>query len=210
MIAEGVASLSDGELLAIILRTGTIGLPVIDLAQHLLNQYSGLRGLVEAGEARLISEHGIGPAKAAQLGAVMELTRRCLLAGLQQGEVMSDPETMKNYLLARMRNLQREIFGCLLLDSQHRVIAFEQLFQGTIDGASVYPREVVKCALRRNAAAVIFAHNHPSGVAEPSQADLRITDRLVKALALVEIRVLDHFVVGDTEVVSFAERGLLS
>lgn len=209
MLEYGIDSLSDDELLAIVLRTGTNGTPVLELARRLLRQYSGLRGLVDAGERVLIGEHGIGPAKATQLAAVMELTRRCLLTGLQRGELMTDPQVTKLFLLAQMRHYEREVFACLLLDNQHRVIAFEQLFLGTIDGASVYPREVVKCALSANAAAVIFAHNHPSGVAEPSQADRRITDRLVRALALVDIRVLDHVVVGDTEVVSFAERGLL-
>jgi len=209
MLEHGTDSLSDVELLAIVLRTGTQGTPVLELARTLLNHYSGLRGLVDAGERVLIGEHGIGPAKATQIAAIMELTRRCLMAGLRRGELMSDPQVTKHYLLAQMRHYEREVFACLLLDNQHRVIAFEQLFLGTIDGASVYPREVVKCALAANAAAVIFAHNHPSGVAEPSQADRRITDRLVRALALVDIRVLDHFVVGDTDVVSFAERGLL-
>ncbi len=209
MLEHGIECLSDPELLAIVLRTGTTGIPVLEFAEDLLRRYSGLRGLVEAGEQTLIHERGIGPAKATQLVALMELTRRCLMSGLRRGELMSDPTATRQYLKARMRHYEREVFACLLLNNQHRVISFEELFQGTIDGASVYPREVVKCALAANAAAVIFAHNHPSGVAEPSQADRRITERLVKALDLVEIRVLDHFVVGDVDVVSFAERGLL-
>lgn len=209
MLEYGIESLNDVELLAILLRTGTNGTTVLELARRLLTRYSGLRGLVDAGERVLIGEHGIGPVKATQLAAVMELTRRCLMTRLQRGETMSDPQVTRRYLLTQMRHYEREVFACLLLDNQHRLIAFEELFLGTIDGASVYPREVVKCALSANAAAVIFAHNHPSGVAEPSQADRRITDRLVRALSIVDIRVLDHFVVGDTEVVSFAERGLL-
>ena len=210
MLEFGIDALTDTELLAIILRTGTSGIPVLQLAEQLLDRYSGLRGLVDAGEQALILEHGIGPAKATQLAAVMEMTRRCLMSGLRKGQMMSDPGVTRRYLLARMRHYEREVFACLLLDNQHRLIAFEELFSGTIDGASVYPREVVKCALSLNAAAVIFAHNHPSGVAEPSSADRRITERLVQALALVEIRVLDHFVVGDTEVTSFVERGLMT
>ncbi len=210
MLEFGIDVLTDTELLAIILRTGTSGIPVLQLAEQLLDRYSGLRGLVDAGEQALIREHGIGPAKATQLAAVMEMTRRCLMSGLRKGQMMSDPGVTRRYLLARMRHYEREVFACLLLDNQHRLIAFEELFSGTIDGASVYPREVVKCALSSNAAAVIFAHNHPSGVAEPSSADRRITERLVQALALVEIRVLDHFVVGDTEVTSFVERGLMT
>lgn len=209
MLECGIDSLDDAELLALVLRTGLPGLSVTLLAERLLRDYSGLRGLVDAGEAALLGERGIGPAKATQLAAVMEITRRCLLSGLKRGDLMTDPQATRNYLLARLRHYEREVFVCLLLDNQHRVIGCEELFKGTIDGASIYPREVVKYALSSNAAAVIFAHNHPSGVAEPSHADRSITERLSRALALVDIRVLDHFVIGDTEVVSFAERGLL-
>ena len=209
LVEYGVDSLTDTELLAIFLRTGFRGMNVMQLSESLLDRFSGLRGLVEAGEDTLVRERGVGLAKAVQLSAAMEMMRRCLLAGLKKGQSITDPGVTRDYLMAQMRGYDREVFACLFLDSQHRVIAYEELFYGTIDGASVYPREVVKRSLLINAAAVIFAHNHPSGVAEPSQADRRITDRLTSALSLVDIRVLDHFVVGDTEVTSFAERGFL-
>ncbi|MGH8415149.1 MAG: RadC family protein, partial [Gammaproteobacteria bacterium] len=158
---------------------------------------------------RLCSAHGLGPAKYAQLQAVLEMARRHLGETLQRGEPLTDPAATRQYLITRLRDLPQEVFCCLYLDNRHRVIAFEELFHGTLDGASVHPREVLRKALGHNAAAIIFAHNHPSGVAEPSDADRRLTQRLKEALALVDIRVLDHFVVGDGKAVSFAERGLL-
>jgi len=209
LVKNGVESLSDSELLAIFLRTGLPGSGVLDLADQLLAEFQGLRGLMEANGEALTGCRGIGPAKSAQLSAALEMTRRFLQAGMEKGESISDPEITRQFVQIRLRGYTREVFACLFLDNQHRLIKYEELFFGTIDGASVHPREVVKKALEFNAAAVIFAHNHPSGISEPSQADRRITERLCSALALVEIRVLDHLVVGDTEITSFAERGLL-
>ena len=202
-------SLSDEELLAIFLRTGLPGLGVVELARQLLDGFGGLRGLMQADKDDFLSRPGMGVAKYAQLTSALEMSRRYLLCGIERGITISDPTTTSQFLLLQMRHYVREVFACLFLDNQHRLILYEELFFGTIDGASVHPREVVRRSLELNAAAVIFAHNHPSGVAEPSQADKRITERLLSALALVDIRVLDHLVVGDIEVTSFAELGLL-
>jgi DNA repair protein RadC len=159
--------------------------------------------------ARLVETPGLGPAKAAQLAAAREIGRRYLRAGLAERAALTTPQAVRDYLALELRGLAREVFACLFLDSQHRVLAFEVLFQGTLDSTSVHPREVVKAALRHNAAALILAHNHPSGVAEPSAADRHITQRLKEALALVEVRLLDHFIIGGGTPLSFAERGLL-
>ncbi len=209
LLRLGPQSLSDAELLAIFLRTGVPGMTAVDLARQLLSAFGGLRGLLEADLNQFQRHAGLGPAKFAQLQAVLEMARRHLWERLQRGEALSNPADTRQFLLARLRHHPHEVFACLLLDNRHRVIAFEELFRGTIDAASVYPREVVKLALARNAAAVILAHNHPSGVAEPSRADELLTHRLRDALALVDIRLLDHFVIGDGEAVSFAERGLI-
>lgn len=209
LLQQGAASLSDAELLAIFLRTGVNGKTAVDLARDLLLAFNGLRPLLDAGQTELCGARGLGMAKFAQLRAALELGRRYLEATLRRDTVLNSPEHTRAFLKARLRPHAREIFACLFLDNRHRVISFDELFAGTIDGASVHPREVVKRALQHNAAAVILAHNHPSGVAEPSHADRAITLRLRDALALIDVRVLDHFVVGDAEVVSFAERGLL-
>ena len=209
LLARGPRALSDAELVAIFLRTGIPGSTAVELARELLTGFGGLRAMLGADSHSFCQMRGLGLAKYAQLQAVVEMSRRQLLETLARGDALTSPQATRRYLQAQLMDEGREVFACLFLDSQHRVIIFEVLFFGTIDSASVYPREVVKCCLRHNAAAVIFAHNHPSGVAEPSQADKRITERLCDALALVDIRVLDHFVVGDGEVVSFAERGLL-
>jgi DNA repair protein RadC len=209
LLNQGAQSLSDAELLAIFLRTGAPGITAVDLARDLLCQFGGLRALLGASLPQFSHGRGLGPAKFTQLQAVLEMSRRHLQEALVRGEGLTSPQLTRQYLMSCLRDKQQEQFACLFLDSQHRVIKFETLFYGTIDAASVYPREVVKQCLHHNAAAVILAHNHPSGVAEPSEADQRITKRLVNALALVDIRVLDHFVVGDGELVSFAERGLL-
>lgn len=208
LLARGPQALSDAELLAIFLRTGVRGKSAVDLARELLRQHAGLRGLLNADAESLSVTPGLGPAKCAQLQATLELARRHLGEALERGAPLTDPAATRRYLIARLRDRFQEVFACLYLDTRHRVIAFEELFHGTLDGASVHPREVVRQALRHNAAALIFAHNHPSGVAEPSDADRRLTQRLKEALGLVDIRVLDHFVVGDGEAVSFAERGL--
>ncbi len=207
LLQRGPQSLSDAELLAIFLRTGTQGMNVLALADLLLRDFGSLRALFCASKEQFCRPKGLGEAKFVQLQAVLEMTQRYLAETLKRGDALTSPQQTKLYLSSVLRDRQREAFYILFLDNQHRVIRDEILFEGTIDAASVYPREVVKRALHHNAAAVILAHNHPSGVAEPSQADRRITDRLRDALGLVEIRVLDHFVVGDGEVVSFAERG---
>lgn len=207
LISHGATALSDAELLAIFLRTGTKQMNVIELAAHLLGQFGSLRGLLRASEQEFCAINGLGPAKYAQVSAVIEMAQRYLAESLQKGEALTSPQLTKQFLSSILRDQSREMFHVLFLDTQHRMIEDEILFSGTLDAASVYPREVVKRALHYNAAAVIFAHNHPSGVAEPSDADKRITHRLQDALSLVNIRVLDHFVVGDGEVVSFAERG---
>ncbi|MGB0733441.1 MAG: RadC family protein [Pontibacterium sp.] len=207
LLTYGAQSLSDAELLAIFLRTGVQGKSAVDLARDLLNRFDGLRPLLEANHTDFCAAKGLGDAKFSQLQAVLEMGRRHLASGLQRESALTSPQAVKHYLMAQMRHENREVFACLFLDNQHRVIIYEPLFWGTIDAAAVYPREVVKRALANNAAAVIFAHNHPSGIAEPSRADRQITDRLVSALSTVDIRALDHMVVGDLEVISFAERG---
>lgn len=207
LLALGTAGLSDAELLAIFLRVGVKGRSAVDLARDLLNGFGGLRQLLEADRTRFCAEHGLGEAKYVQLQAVLELSRRHLASQLERGGALTSPALVRSYFASQLRHLGHEEFAALFLDSQHRVIRFESLFRGTLDSASVYPREVARRALELGAGAVIFAHNHPSGVAEPSDADRRITERLREALGLLEIRVLDHFVVGDAEVVSFAERG---
>lgn len=209
LLHRGPQALSDAELLAIFLRTGLPGRTAVDLARDLLAEYGGLRALLETDRASFCRAAGLGSAKYAQLQAVLEMARRHLYETLQRSDVLGSPADTRRYLLARLRDYPHEVFACLFLDNRHRVIEFTEMFRGTIDGTSVHPREVVKQALARNAAAVIFAHNHPSGVAEPSSSDYRLTQRLKDALALVEIRVLDHVVVGDGYTVSFAERGQL-
>lgn len=208
LLSRGADALSDAELLAIFLRTGVSGLTAVDLARELLAGFGGLKHLLSAGEIEFCQQHGLGRAKYAQLQAVLEMARRHLLEDLQRGDALCSPQQTRHYLSAQLQNCSQEVFACLFLDNRNRVISFDKMFYGTIDGASVYPREVVKLALKKNAAAVIFAHNHPSGVAEPSGADEHITRKLVEALGLVDIRVLDHIIVGDS-LVSFAERGLL-
>ncbi|MGC9402587.1 RadC family protein [Vibrio genomosp. F10 str. 9ZC157] len=207
LLANGPGSLTDAELLAIFLRTGTKGMNVLELSDVLLKEMGSLRGLFSASKDQFCHHKGLGEAKFVQLQAVLEMTQRYLAETLKRGDALSSPQQTKLYLSSVLRDRQREAFHVLFLDNQNRVIKDEILFEGTIDAASVYPREVVKRALEHNSAALILAHNHPSGVAEPSQADRRITRKLTDALSLVDIRVLDHFVVGDGEVVSFAERG---
>ena len=209
LINQGPKALSDAELLAIFLRTGTAGQTVVDLARDLLVQFGGISALLDADLDTFCAVKGLGPAKFAQLQSVLELARRHFGEQLSREQVFTQPETVRQFVRAHFQGYQREVFLCLFLDTRHRLIAAEELFKGTIDGASVYPREVVKKALQHNAAAVILSHNHPSGVAEPSHDDERITRQLKDALALVDIRVLDHIVVGHGEEVSLAERGLL-
>lgn len=209
LLSRGPHSLSDAELLAIFLRTGIAGKSAVDLGRELLQTFGGLRQILTADPAVLRLHRGMGEAKACQLAAAIELGQRLLGQNLQRGSPFTGPEDVRAYLIAKLRDKPYEVFTCLFLDTRHRVIEFCEMFRGTLDGATVHPREVVRAALTRNAAAVIFAHNHPSGVAEPSSADRTLTERLKSALALVEIRVLDHFVVGDGHAFSFAERGIL-
>ncbi|WP_064606244.1 RadC family protein [Photobacterium sp. J15] len=209
LLSHGPAALTDAELLAIFLRTGVTGMNALELATHLLDEFGSLRALLAAGKEDFCRHKGLGPAKYALLQAVMAMSERHFAETLSKGDALTSPEYTRRYLSQVLRDRHREVFFVLFLDNQHRVLSGEALFEGTIDAASVYPREIVKRSLELNAAALILAHNHPSGVAEPSQADRRITRKISDALALVDIRVLDHFVVGDGEITSFAERGWL-
>ncbi len=208
LLQKGAEHLSDAELLAIFLRVGIKGKTAVDLARELLDEYKGLRNLLAADEQRFCQSKGMGQAKYVQLQAVIEMSRRFLSEKVTRGIEITNPKMVQQYLLSRLRDYPYEVFACLFLDNRHRIIEYEELFRGTIDGASVHPREVVRKAIQHNAAAVIFAHNHPSGVAEPSQADIRITQKLKESLTLIDVRVLDHFIIGD-EVTSFVESGLL-
>ena len=207
LLEQGSASLSDAELLAIFLRTGVTGKSAVDLARHLLAEFGSLRALLEADLGSFSRQLGLGPAKFSQLQAVLEMGRRHLAERLRRDSALESPQAVRDYLKSLLRHEHHEVFGCLFMDSKHRMLAFEVLFRGSIDSASVYPRQVVKRALAHNAAAVIFCHNHPSGVPEPSEADKTLTQRLTEALDLIEVRVLDHFIVGDGEPLSMVEHG---
>ena len=209
LLAQGAMALSDAELLAIFLRTGVPGASAVDLARELLVQFGNLSGLLSASKVRFCKGRGLGEAKYVQLQAVIELSRRYLSEQLERDTVFNSPQQVADFLVAHLARAEREIFSVLFLDSQHRLIVCEDLFFGTIDGASVYPREVVKRCIQHNAAAVIFAHNHPSGVAEPSSADQQITERLSAALGLLDVRVLDHLIVVGGRTTSMAQRGML-
>lgn len=209
LLKRGAGALSDAELLAIFLRTGCRGLSAVDVARNLLRNYGSISGLIDADLDSFCETPGLGTAKFCQLQAVTELTRRHLGEKLQRDQVFNSPAEVRAYLQASLGGRHREVFLVLFLDTRHRLLGSEELFSGTIDGASVHPREVVKRALQKNAAAVIVAHNHPSGVAEPSAEDRQITLRLRDALQLIDVRLLDHFVVGAGEVVSLAELGVL-
>ena len=207
LLEQGSASLSDAELLAIFLRTGVTGKSAVDLARHLLTQFGSLRVLLEADLAQFSKELGLGPAKFAQLQAVLEMGRRHLAERMRKKPALENPQAVRDYLKSMLRHEPHEVFGCLFLDSKHQVLTFEALFRGSIDNTSVHPREVVKRSLANNAAAVILCHNHPSGNSDPSQADRQLTKRLQKALDLIDVRVLDHFIIGDGEPLSMAECG---
>ncbi|MFZ5502602.1 MAG: RadC family protein [Pseudomonadota bacterium] len=209
LLQRGAAALSDAELLAIFLRTGVVGKSAVDLARELLARFGSLTQLCAASEAEFCAMHGMGQAKYVQLQAVLEMARRALREQMQCGDALSSPRTVRDYLRLLLGVRQQEVFLVIFLDSQHRVLVAEEMFHGTLTQTSVYPREVVKRALAHNAAAVILAHNHPSGVAEPSEADRLLTDALKQACSLVDVRVLDHFVVTAGETLSFAERGML-
>ncbi len=209
LIHQGASALTDAELLAIFLRTGTQGISAVELARQVLTQFGGLRSLLSASREEFCKGFGLGDAKYTQLQAVLEMSKRHLKEQLVRETVFTDAEHVRSYLSSQLRHSQREVFAVLFLDTQHRLIRYQELFFGTIDAAAVYPREVVKAALQNNAAAVILAHNHPSGVAEPSHADISITAKIKDALMLIDVRLLDHFIVGDANPVSLAERGLV-
>ena len=209
LLEQGAAALSDAELVALCLRSGMRGKSAVDLARDLISAFGGLAGLFAADPAKLRQAKGLGAAKAAQLAAVVELGRRSVREGLRSGSALTSPGAVRDYLRLALASRPHEVFLVLFLDAQHRVLSDAELFRGTLTQTSVYPREVVKAALAANAAAVIFAHNHPSGVAQPSQADELLTRQLRDALDLVEVRVLDHFIVAGNQTLSFAERGLL-
>jgi DNA repair protein RadC len=208
LLAEGAKVLTDAELLAVLLRTGLPGKSAVDLGRELVHQFKGVNGVLEAG-SRLGEIKGLGPAKAAQLAAALELARRAMREEMSVRSALTSPGAVRDYLRLSLAHLQHEVFVCIWLDAQHKVVGTEEAFRGTLTQTSVYPREIVKKALARNAAAVIFAHNHPSGVAQPSQADELLTRNLREALSLVDVKVLDHFIVAGNQAISFAERGLL-
>lgn len=209
LLQRGPQALSDAELLAIFLRTGTRGKTAVDIARDLLGRFDGLRGFLNAPQLEVCREIGVGEAKYVMLQAALEVGRRHLAERMQRGTALESTDDTRRFLQAQLRDRQHEVFCCLFLDNRHRVLAFEELFRGTLNGTAVYPREIVKRALHHNAAAVILVHNHPSGVAEPSRQDEMLTERLKESLEMLEIRLLDHLVVGDGEIVSFGERGLL-
>ena len=209
LLTLGPAALADAELIALLLRTGLAGTSVLQLAQQLLDAFGGLRGLLEASAADLKRIKGLGPAKRAEITAVMELARRSLAQRLAQRTVLSSPQQVKDFLRLQLAHEGQEVFAVMFLDVQNQLIRFEEMFRGTLSQTSVYPREVVKRALALQASAVILAHNHPSGTAEPSRADEFLTQTLKQALQLIDVRVIDHLVVGGDQAISFAERGLL-
>lgn len=209
LLSQGAGGLSDAELVAVCLRSGVRGKSAVDLARELIARFGGLSSLLAADLPALLQAKGLGDAKAAQLASVLELARRSLRENLKANSALTSPGAVRDYLRLTLGARAHEVFVVLLLDAQHRVLSSAELFRGTLTQTSVYPREVVKAALAANAAAVIFAHNHPSGVAQPSQADELLTRQLKEALALVDIKVLDHFIVAGNQTLSFAERGLL-
>ena len=209
LIELGAEALSDAELLAIFLRVGVTGKSAVDLARDLLTQFGSLNGIFAATEHELSQVHGIGTSKYVQLQAIFEMSRRALSEQLQQRDVFKSPQAVRDYLVLKLGGLTREVFLVLFLDTQNRLLASEEMFSGSLSETSVYPREVIKRALHHNAASVIFAHNHPSGTAQQSQADELLTKQLKQALALVDVRVLDHFIVAGNNTLSFSERGLL-
>ncbi len=209
LLEKGPTALSDAEILSIFLRTGREGLSALDLARELLDKHQGLRRLIDTDQKELFETKGFGAVKYVQIIAALELGRRYLQAELESGDAFTSPEQTRDFLILKLRAYPYEVFACLYLDNRHRLLSFNELFRGTIDSAQVHAREVVRSALKYNAAAVILAHNHPSGEAEPSQSDINLTQQLKKALDLVDVRVLDHLIIGNGAASSFAERGLL-
>ncbi len=207
LLKKGAAALSDAELLAIFLRTGVQGVTAVDLARELLDRFDGLNHLLSASRVVFCQGKGLGEAKYAQLQAVLEMGRRYLYEELTQGDPITSSTQAQDFLRVQMQGYKQEVFACLFLDNKHRVLQFTELFHGTLDSASIYPREVIKEVLECHAAAVIFAHNHPSGDPQPSSADVEITQRLQKALGYIDVRVLDHLVIAEEGVISLAEHG---
>jgi DNA repair protein RadC len=208
LLTEGAEVLPDADLLAVLLRTGVQGKSAVDLGSELLARFGSITRLLSAG-SQLLEIRGLGEAKSAQFAAAIELARRAMAEQLKERGALTSPGAVRDYLRVALGHRPHEVFVCIWLDAQHKVIGIEDAFEGTLTQTSVYPREIVKRAIRRNAAAVIFAHNHPSGVAQPSQSDELLTRNLKEALALVEVKVLDHFIVAGNQAISFAERGLL-
>jgi DNA repair protein RadC len=208
LIANGAQALSDAELLAIFLRVGVKGKSAVDLARELIGKFGSLHRLFSASREELTATHGMGEAKYVQLQAVLEMSKRALSEEIKQADALSNPRAVRDYLKITLARLPHEVFVAVFLTAQNRVIAVDELFRGTLTQTSVYPREIVKRALAHNAASVILAHNHPSGEATPSQADRALTKTLAEALALVDVRVLDHFIVAPGASLSFAEQGL--
>ncbi len=209
LLHQGASSLSDAELLAIFLRTGVPGKSAVDISRDLIGQFGNLRGVLTANQERICQMPGLGPVKFSYMQAALELGRRFLGEKIQRQGVMTNPESVNDFLSFHLRDRGREIFAILFLDSRHQVIKYEELFYGTLGSASVHPREVIKQVLHHNAAAIIIAHNHPSGIAEPSQSDADITVKIQKALQLIDVRLLDHIIVGDGEFVSLSNRGII-
>ncbi len=209
LLRHGPTALSDAEILAIFLRSGHAGRSALAVARQLIQKYNGLRSLIDAEQTEFCSNKGLGKVKYVQIQAALELGRRYLQADLEDADTFTSPQQTRDYLTLKLRAYPYEVFACLYLDNRHRLLKFEELFRGTIDCAQVHAREVVRAAIKHNAAAVIFSHNHPSGVAEPSRADIRLTESLKQALAMIDVRVLDHLVIGNGDAVSLAERGLI-
>jgi len=209
LLSHGAAALADAELLALLLRTGYQGCGVMALAGQVLAACQGFPGLLQASTRSLQGIKGLGPAKRAELLAVMEMARRALAQQMQSAPVFDTPSAVRDYLALQLGGREREVFAVMFLNVQHRLLSYEELFQGSLTQTQVHPREVVRRAMALNAAAVVLAHNHPSGVAEPSRADIYLTETLRSALSLVEVRVLDHLIVGHGQVVSMAERGMM-
>ena len=209
LLENGAASLSDAELLAIFLRVGVVGKSAVDLARDLLTQFGSLNGIFAASEAQLSQVHGIGSSKYVQLQAIFEMSRRALNEQLQQRDVLASPQAVRDYLVLKLGSYTKEVFLVLFLDTQNRLLATEEMFSGSLSETSVYPREIVKRVLHHNAAAVIFAHNHPTGIVKQSKADEVLTKQLQQALALIDVKVLDHFIVAGNQTLSFSQKGLL-
>jgi DNA repair protein RadC len=209
LLEKGPTALSDAEILSIFLRTGRQGLSALGLARELLDKFQGLRQLIDSDKNQFCLTKGLGAVKYVQIQAAIELGRRYLEAELERGDAFTSPEQTREFLTLKLRAYPYEVFACLYLDNRHRLISFDELFRGTIDSSQVHTREVVRTALKHNAAAVILSHNHPSGVAEPSQSDISLTHELIKALKLVDVRVLDHLIIGSGKATSLAERGLI-